>query len=94
MQQTIDISSFLDTEGKITQLSQKSKKRLATLSYLAEKFEIGRNYTEKEVNTICESWHTFGDYFILRRELVDNGLLLRELDGSRYWRPESEILPQ
>ncbi len=94
MQQTIDISSFLDAEGKITQLSQKNKKRLATLSYLAERFEDGRDYTEKEVNTICETWHTFGDYFILRRELVDYGLLQREVDGSRYWKPESLILPQ
>lgn len=94
MQQSIDISIFLDAEGKITRLSKKNKKRLATLSYLAEKFETGRDYTEKEVNTICETWHTFGDYFILRRELIEYGLLLRELDGSRYWKPELDVMPQ
>ncbi|MFT4146843.1 MAG: DUF2087 domain-containing protein [Mobilitalea sp.] len=93
MQQTIKIKNFLDDQGRITQLSQKTNKRAATLCYLADKFEAGRNYTEKEVNTICEKWHTFGDYFILRRELVDYGLLQRELDGSRYWKPEY-VLPQ
>ena len=86
MDQKIDISTFLNEEGKITQLSQKRSKRIATLSYLAEKFEADRVYTEKEVNLICEQWHTFGDYFMLRRELVDNGLLMREPDGSKYWK--------
>ena len=83
----IDISKFLDETGKITQLSKKKILRVATLCYLAEKFETNRNYTEKEVNSICEEWHTFGDYFLLRREMIDNNLLCRETNGSRYWRP-------
>ncbi|WP_010250428.1 DUF2087 domain-containing protein [Acetivibrio cellulolyticus] len=83
----IEISRFLDDSGKIKQLSQKKTFRVATLCYLAEKFEANRNYTEKEVNAICEEWHTFKDYFILRRELVDNGLLCRDAKGSCYWRP-------
>ena len=87
----IKIDKFLDDQGKISQLPQKQSIRVATLSYLAEKFESNRNYTEKEVNTICEDWHTFGDYFILRRELIDNGLLCREPNGSRYWKPKTDL---
>ncbi|MDK2967430.1 MULTISPECIES: DUF2087 domain-containing protein [Lacrimispora] len=90
MERTIDISNFLDDSGKITQLSQKNRLRTEILCYLAEKFHPGRSYTEKEVNSICDEWHTFGDYFLLRRELIDKGLLCRETDGSRYWKPESE----
>ncbi len=89
MEQIVDINRFLDESGKITQLSQKKLYRLATLEYLAEKFELNRNYTEKEVNSICEEWHTFGDYFLIRRELIDNGLLCREMNGSRYWKTKS-----
>ncbi len=88
MEEKIDITRFLDDLGKITQLSEKKKTRLAILTYLAEKFEINYNYTEKEVNAICDEWHTFGDFFVLRRELIDNELLCREPDGSRYWRPK------
>lgn len=87
MEGKINISRFLDGKGRITQLSQKQKVRIAILSYLAEKFEANRDYTEKEVNAICDEWHTFGDYFILRRELIDYGLMCRELNGSRYWKP-------
>lgn len=90
MEQKINISRFLDADGKIMQLSSKSKFKVATLSYLAEKFEKNRNYTEKEVNEICNIWHTFGDYFLIRRELMDSGLLCREPDGSRYWRPKKD----
>ncbi|MBP2633823.1 MAG: hypothetical protein H6Q70_4451 [Firmicutes bacterium] len=90
MEQKIDITKFLDNSGKITQLSQKKKFRVATLYYLAEKFELNRNYTEKEVNATCDEWHTFGDYFVLRRELVDNGLLCRESNCSRYWKPKND----
>ena len=61
------------------------KKKLAVLEYLAEKFDKDKDYTEKEVNHIIESWHTFGDYFLLRRGLVDYKLLCRTPDGSRYW---------
>jgi len=90
LEQKIDISRFLDPDGKIMQLSSKGKFKLAILSYLAEKFKENHNYTEKEVNEICNEWHTFKDYFVLRRELMDNGLLCRETDGSRYWRPKKD----
>jgi len=88
LEQKINIARFLDNYGKITQLSQKNKFRVATLRYLVEKFESNRDYTEKEVNEICNEWHTFGDYFLLRRELIDNGLLCRELNCYRYWKPQ------
>lgn len=85
------IAPFLNCEGKIMALPQKQAKRRLALAYLAEKFEPGRDYTEKEVNALCDAWHTFGDYFVLRRELVDNGFLGREPDGCRYWRREEGL---
>lgn len=86
-----NINQFLDDSGRIAQLSENSKKRQALLAYLAEKFEPDCNYSEPEVNEICSKWHTFSDYFLLRRELVDYGLLSREQDGSRYWKTKTDI---
>ncbi len=87
----LNMNQFLDESGRITQLSENSQKRHALLAYLAEKFELDRNYSEREVNEICSQWHTFGDYFLLRRELIDDGLLSREQDGSRYWKTKTEL---
>ncbi|MEA5040009.1 MAG: DUF2087 domain-containing protein [Clostridiaceae bacterium] len=89
MEQKDRIRPFLDAEGKIKALPQRQNRRHEVLAYLAEKFIPGTDYTEREVNAICDLWHTFGDYFLLRRELVDSGLLCRMRDGSRYWRPDT-----
>ena len=94
MDPQIKIKQFLDTSGKITQLPQKQKVRQAILKYMAEKFEPDSVYSEREVNEICNRWHTFGDYFLIRRELVDLGFLCRERDGSRYWRVSESLSDQ
>ena len=88
MEQTIKIKQFLDSDGKITQLPQKQKVKRALLEYLTGKFEPGHIYSEREINDVCSRWHTFGDYFLLRRELVDYGLICRKRDGSHYWRAQ------
>ena len=90
MPDTIRISQFLDDEGRVIQLPKKQTARRAVLAYLAGKFDLDTDYTEKQVNVLCNSWHTFGDPCFIRRELVDNGLLDRENDCSRYWRVAEE----
>lgn len=86
MAQNIRIDQFLDSEGNVTQLPSKQNKKLAVLEYLTEKFELNIMYSEQQVNEICARWNTFGDINLLRRELIDNGFLDRERDGSKYWR--------
>lgn len=83
------VINFLDEQGKIKIWPAKHDKKLSVLRYLADKFEYGRFYREKEVNAIIEAWHTFSDFHLLRRELVDHQLLCRVRDGSKYWREES-----
>jgi hypothetical protein len=85
---------FLDDEGRIKQLPVRGEAKQAVLAYLAEKFFCDRDYTQKEVNAIISDWHTFGDYFLLRRELIDAALLGRERDGSRYWKEKTEELSE
>jgi hypothetical protein len=68
------------------------------LNYLLSKFDPTRLYTEKEVNTLLNEYHTFGDPALLRRELFDRGLLDRIPNGSAYWckmpqRGDRTVLP-
>ena len=79
------IQRFLDEEGRVKTWASKSTTKLEILQYVAEKFEKDRIYTEKEVNAIIDRWHTFGDYFLIRRELVDHSLLARTTNGAQYW---------
>ncbi len=92
MQQGIE--RFLDEEGKLKLWPAKKAVQEQVYAYLAQKFEPGRYYTEHEVNAILASSHTFGDLFLLRRGLIESGWLLRERNGSRYWRnPERNEEP-
>ena len=87
-----DISRFLDDKDRIKIWPSKKEMKFEILNYLAAKFEYGQFYKEKEVNSIIENWHTFGDYFLLRRGLIDYRFLSRTKDGARYWREEQSSL--
>ncbi len=89
---TEDIKNFIDDEGKIKVWPSKMAKKLAVLTYMAEKFEEGKEYKEREINNIIDQWHTFNDYFILRRGMVDYKLLKRTRDGSCYWKGERQAV--
>ncbi|MEA4919781.1 MAG: DUF2087 domain-containing protein [Clostridiaceae bacterium] len=84
------LNRFLDADGKITAWASKQEARLEILKYISAKFQSGRFYSEKEVNAIIEQWHTFDDYFLIRRGLIDSRLLSRTNSGSRYWVEERE----
>lgn len=79
---------FFDEDGKLMRLPGKRRPRFAALRQMAERFETGRDYTEKEVNEILLAGMAFGDAELVRRELIEAGFLLRTGDGSRYWRAE------
>lgn len=79
------INKFLDNDGKIRQIPIPNKTKIQILTYLGSKFELGEVYNEKEVNEIINNWHTFGDYFLLRRLLIDYNLLMRTANGDCYW---------
>lgn len=85
-----EIKNFIDDDGRIKIWPSKMKKKKAVLEYLSNKFEHGRFYTEKEINNIIISWHNFNDYFLLRRGLVDYGLLTRTRNGAKYWKAETK----
>ena len=84
MELTITLKNFLNESGKLTVFPAKRKMKIYALLYLAQKFEPGKDYTEREINDILLDWHTFADPATLRRELYDYRFLDRSLDGKIY----------
>ena len=66
--------------------SPKEKKKVVILTKIAEQFEKGKIYNEKEVNQILQP--IFDDYMSLRRYLIMYGFMERTQDGSKYWLTE------
>lgn len=81
---TYILRSFLNADGKLTAFPAKRKMKIFALFYLAEKIEEDRDYTERQINDLLISWHTFADPATLRRELYDYGFLDRSPDGRVY----------
>ncbi len=78
------LAACLNADGTIKHIPLQPAKRMVLLQYLANAFQPGVNYSEKQVNELLRRFHE--DTAGLRRDLVDAGWLRRERDGSRYWR--------
>lgn len=61
--------------GRIVQLPAQNAKRRVVLTWLANQFEVGRQYPESEVNDMLRG-HSI-DHAALRRYLIEYGFLTR-----------------
>lgn len=62
--------------GKLTQIPVQRKKKEIILKKLLEEFELGKQYTEREVNEILVAYHE--DYCTLRRSMIEFGFMTRK----------------
>lgn len=78
------IRDYSKYDGSLKTLPSQRKKLEAILRYVVKAFEVGKRYSEKQVNEILAKYHK--DTATLRRELVGSGLMKREGGGGEYWR--------
>jgi hypothetical protein len=77
----------VDSGGVVAELlrwPKKQKEKLVILDRIALCFETGKEYAEKEVNSILSGMTE--DYVTIRRYLIDYGLLERQPGGTAYRR--------
>ena len=79
-----DENKFLDDQGRLQQWPSKQTDKLLVLAYIATKFDRNSTYSEERLNILLKQWHTFNDWALLRRELVERGFIDRNLDGTNY----------
>ena len=82
---------------RLTKIPASRKKRLVILQWLVNKFDLGRTYTEKEVNEILKRYHP--DSATLRREFIGYKLMKRDRGiyerlTENLWQSEKEIMKQ
>ena len=70
-------------DGRITALPAKRTRRRLLLDQVAQAFEPGRRYPEKDVDEILKA--VVDDHCALRRYLIDESFLSRTAAGI-YWR--------
>lgn len=80
-----DVARVLDLafkNGKLVQWPAKRSKRLIVLDHLAQQFDIGKRYSEPEINEMLKPFND--DVATMRRYLVDEQFLDR--GNGEYWR--------
>ena len=78
----------MDDNGHLRSIPARRSKRLVVLDRIAQVFEVGERYPEREVNALLRAFHD--DVAALRRYLVDEGFLSRE--AGQYWRTGGTVL--
>ena len=68
-------------DGRLLSIPTHSRARRFVVEKIAEAFEWGHLYEEKEVNAIIKQYHD--DVATLRRALIDEKLMMRE--NGKYW---------
>jgi hypothetical protein len=77
------------SDGRIPALPAKHSRRLLLLDKIAQAFEPGVRYPERDVSLFLGALHS--DYAALRRYLVDADFLSR--DDGEYWRSGGTVSP-
>lgn len=73
---------FFAPDGRLHTMPTRHLKRRFVLDHIAQSFELGRVYPEREVDAVLKRFHD--DHAALRRYLVDEGFLTRR--DNHYWR--------
>ncbi|HNX38757.1 MAG TPA: metalloregulator ArsR/SmtB family transcription factor [Candidatus Cloacimonadota bacterium] len=63
-------------DGKVTRLPTQNKKRWIVYLEIIRLFAPGQTYTEREINELISA--VYEDYCLVRRELIDEGVLARQ----------------
>lgn len=77
-----------DANGRMTRWPKGYRVQSLCLSAFWSRIPSHRDLTERQINTILREGETFGDHVLLRRSLIDHGLMRRARDGSVYRRVE------
>ncbi|WP_019639318.1 metalloregulator ArsR/SmtB family transcription factor [Paenibacillus fonticola] len=72
------IKNFFTAEGKLKSIPVQLKKKLIVLEHLVSELELGRKYSEPEINAFIKNYHE--DFATIRREFIMHQFMFREND--------------
>jgi biotin operon repressor len=70
------LQNFLAADGKLKSIPAQRKKKLIVFEHIVRDLEIGKKYSEKEINEHIQQFHE--DYATIRREFIINHYMYRE----------------
>ena len=81
-------AGYFDRQGRLESWPAKTNLQELCLWALWARLPAEQSFTELEISALIDGWHLFGDRALLRRELVDYGMVRRTQNGREYRRVE------
>jgi hypothetical protein len=82
-----------DKDGLMLRWPGKTSHQELCIWVIWSRLPAGERLSESEINAFIKDGHAFGDHALLRRTLVDMGMLARTPDGRIYRRIEKQPGP-
>ncbi|MBL9049601.1 MAG: DUF2087 domain-containing protein [Tabrizicola sp.] len=83
-----------DAEGRLTRWPARTSVQHQVLWVLWSHLPRGEPMTERQISDRLNDWHLFGDAAIIRRTLLELGLVTRTTDCREYRRVEQKPPPE
>lgn len=88
------IARHFDAGGKMVRWPPKFSEQQVVLWVLWSRIPPRQSFTERQISDLLRAEHHFGDPALLRRELVEQGLMTRTQDCRDYRRVERQPSPE
>jgi hypothetical protein len=75
---------YLDDKARVKTLPSKQSMQIMIVYYVWAFVRLDKKYTEIELNNELNKYHTFGDAALLRRYMVELGLVSRSSNCQDY----------
>ena len=82
------ITRYFDGDGRLLRWPGKASHRPDCLWVMWSRLPARLVMHEREINERVNAEHLFGDHALIRREMVDRGMMWRTFDGREYRRIE------
>ncbi|MBS1182533.1 MAG: hypothetical protein H6Q99_2413 [Proteobacteria bacterium] len=82
------VAGHFDAEGRLVRWPSRYGHQSLALWVLWSRLAAGAVYSEFDVSVIIRNNHLFGDHALIRRAMIDVGLIVRTPDGREYRRVE------
>lgn len=84
------LARYFGPDGRMIRWPSKFSHQAPCLWVLWSRLPARRTFTEPEINVLLAGQHGFGDHVLLRREMVNYGMIGRTTDCRSYWRIEQQ----
>jgi hypothetical protein len=84
------LAEYFDRDGRLIRWPKKFSHQLPCMWVIWSKIPPRETFNEATINEFIKHAHTFGDHALLRRELVNYGLVKRKTDCTDYQRVEQQ----